>query len=99
MAMKFSFVAVASALLSFVTIIVIGSKLVVGTAASSSSEESAQSQLQPLRVQFVNELPDASIELYWENPEADLDDPDRRRFEATIPPRGGSVDDTLPERG
>lgn len=43
----------------------------------------------PLSVIFVNQSPDKSIELFWENHELADDHPDRRRLEATIAPRGG----------
>lgn len=42
-----------------------------------------------LRVLFVNQFPNKSIELFWENHNLAADHPDRRRFEAVIPPRGG----------
>lgn len=46
--------------------------------------------IQALRVRFVNELPNTSIELYWENHAYPADDPvNRRRLEAIVPPRGG----------
>lgn len=43
----------------------------------------------PLSVIFVNQSPDKTIELFWENHAFDNGHPDRRRLEATIPPRGG----------
>lgn len=42
-----------------------------------------------LRVMFVNESPDKTIDLYWENHGFDDNHPDRRRLEARIAPRGG----------
>lgn len=38
---------------------------------------------------FVNQFPDKAIDLFWENHKFDPGHPDRRRLEATIPPRGG----------
>lgn len=43
----------------------------------------------PLRVIFVNQSPDKTIELFWENHNLDNNHSDRRRLEAVIPPRGG----------
>ncbi len=43
----------------------------------------------PLRVIFVNQSPDKTIELFWENHKLDTNHPDRRRLEAVIAPRGG----------
>jgi hypothetical protein len=49
----------------------------------------ATAEEEPLKVMFVNQFPDKAIELFWENHKFDPDHPDRRRLEATIPPRGG----------
>lgn len=49
----------------------------------------ASAQQDPLRVMFVNEFPDTPIDLFWENHGYADDHPERRRLEATIPPRGG----------
>mmetsp|Transcript_2760 Transcript_2760/g.5049 ORF Transcript_2760/g.5049 Transcript_2760/m.5049 type:complete len:320 (+) Transcript_2760:99-1058(+) len=43
----------------------------------------------PLKVMFVNEFPDKTIDLYWENHSFDAEHPERRKLEARIPPRGG----------
>ena len=43
----------------------------------------------PLSVIFVNQSPDKTIELYWENHQLNSEHPERRRHEATIAPRGG----------
>jgi hypothetical protein len=42
-----------------------------------------------LKVMFVNQFPDKAIDLFWENHKFDPGHPNRRRLEATIPPRGG----------
>ena len=55
-------------------------------AAVASSLAAAET---PLRVIFVNQSPDKAVELFWENHKLAKDHPDRRRLEATIPPRGG----------
>ena len=44
---------------------------------------------QPLSVTFVNNSPDTSIELFWENHSLDVSHQDRRRIVASIRPRGG----------
>ena len=43
----------------------------------------------PLRVMFVNQFPDQTVDLYWEDHKYPHDHPDRRKLEARIPPRGG----------
>ena len=43
----------------------------------------------PNTVMFVNQFPDVSIDLYWENHGVADDHPDRRKLEAKIAPRGG----------
>lgn len=43
----------------------------------------------PLNVMFVNQLPETSIDLYWENHALPDDHPDRRQLEGKIPPKGG----------
>jgi len=43
----------------------------------------------PLSAIFVNEFPTQTIDLYSTNPSVDADHPERMRFEATIPSRGG----------
>ena len=50
--------------------------------ASAKEEE-------PMKVIFVNQFPDKAIDLFWENHKFDPGHPNRRRLEATIPPRGG----------
>lgn len=50
----------------------------------------------PIEVAFVNEFPDKTIELYWEDPEAEEED--GRKFEGSIPPRGNLlVVNTFPD--
>ena len=62
----------------------------IGVAAAAVEDGIASSQPQPLRVRFVNELPNTPIELYWENPNYAADDPvNRRLLEAILIPRGG----------
>jgi len=53
-----------------------------GDADSDGGEEEV-----PMVVTFVNELPDTTIELYWEDVARG-----ERRVEASVPPRGGFVD-------
>ncbi len=45
----------------------------------------------PMTVIFVNEFPDLSIEVFWENHQALEDDPNRRKFEGELAPRGGRL--------
>lgn len=45
----------------------------------------------PMTVIFVNEFPDLSIEVFWENHHAPEDDPSRRKFEGAVAPRGGRL--------
>lgn len=60
-----------------------------GRAAAAAVDDTSIQALR-LRVRFVNELPNTSIELYWENHAYPADDPvNRRRLEAIVPPRGG----------
>lgn len=61
-------------------------------AAPEAEEDASLIQPLPLRVRFVNELPNNSIELFWENHDSAPDDPNRRILEAVIPPRGGVHD-------
>lgn len=62
-------------------------------AAPEAEEDASLIQPLPLRVRFVNELPNNSIELFWENHDSAPDDPvNRRILEAIIPPRGGVHD-------
>ena len=44
---------------------------------------------QGMKVTFVNQFPDTTIDLYWENHDFPEDHPERRRLEGRIPPRGG----------
>lgn len=63
------------------------------TVLAAAEEDAFFIQALPLRVRFVNELPNNSIELFWENHDSAEDDPvDRRILEAVIPPRGGVHD-------
>ncbi|KAL7526808.1 hypothetical protein ACHAWF_001920 [Thalassiosira exigua] len=59
----------------------------VGAALLSSAATTTADD--PLRVMFVNQFPDRTIDLYWENHGFPDDHPDRRRLEAKIGPRGG----------
>lgn len=62
----------------------------IGVAAAAVEDGIASSQPQPLRVRFVNELPNTPIELYWENHNYAADDPvNSRILEAILIPRGG----------
>lgn len=61
--------------------------LFVGIAAAVG-RVSAQDDV-PLRVMFVNQFPEQSVDLYWEDHKYPHDHPDRRKLEARIPPRGG----------
>mmetsp|Transcript_4731 Transcript_4731/g.10219 ORF Transcript_4731/g.10219 Transcript_4731/m.10219 type:complete len:334 (+) Transcript_4731:107-1108(+) len=45
----------------------------------------------PMTVIFVNEFPDLSIEVFWESHHAAEDDPNRRKFEGEVAPRGGRL--------
>lgn len=56
--------------------------------SSLTFENVAQDDV-PLRVMFVNQFPDQSVDLYWEDHKYPHDHPDRRKLEARIPPRGG----------
>ena len=58
-------------------------------AAVGGLTQSALAEDDPLRVMFVNQFPDTTIDLYWENHAHPDDHPDRRRLEARIAPRGG----------
>ena len=60
----------------------------VGGGASLAAAQ-ADNEDEPLRVMFVNQLPETTIDLYWENHAFNDDHPDRRRLEARIAPRGG----------
>ena len=57
--------------------------------AASAAAQDADDEEIPLKVMFVNQFPDKSIDLFWENHAFDVNHPDRRRHEATIAPRGG----------
>jgi len=48
------------------------------------ANEQPRQQRRQVTVTFVNELPNAQIDLYWENHETG-----GRKFEGTIDPRGG----------
>ena len=70
--------------------IFLSSAIGVAAAAAVVEEGIASSQPQPLRVRFVNELPNTPIELYWENHNYAADDPvNSRILEAILIPRGG----------
>ncbi|KAL7536284.1 hypothetical protein ACHAXR_007047 [Thalassiosira sp. AJA248-18] len=55
----------------------------VGTTALVSAED------EPLKVMFINQFPDTTIDLFWENHALPDDHPERRSLEARIAPRGG----------
>lgn len=57
--------------------------VVCGAALANAEDDT------PLRVMFVNQFPETTIDLYWENHAYPDDHPDRRRLEARIAPRGG----------
>lgn len=57
--------------------------------ASLAAAQQADPEDEPLRVMFVNQMPETAIDLYWENHAYAEDHPDRRKLEARIAPRGG----------
>ena len=66
----------------------------VGFAIANQEEDhygSMEEEQVNMTVEFVNELPDDTIELFWENHDVPDDHPDRRRTEGVISPRGGSL--------
>ena len=62
----------------------------VGLGAQSNNVfvSAQEEQAQPIQAIFVNQLPKTTIDLYWEDPNFDVDHPDRRHLEVRIAPRG-----------
>lgn len=62
---------------------------ILAAVAATTNVAPVTAEEEALKVLFVNQFPDKTIELFWENHAFPDDHPDRRRLEARIPPRGG----------
>ena len=58
---------------------------------TTAANEAQPAEEKLIRVQFKNEFPELTIELFWENHDVPDDHPERRKLEGAIPPRGGSI--------